>query len=189
MEEIEECEVYGPLTTLQYLQWLTAHELEGHIGPHDPTYPSSQYLDLVTDDTISTFLDTSPLYDSDLCEWRDLPRMHDERDIRVCFKGIVASIIRTLGKSPSDDTVQREVCTTDYRGLLHVDSQHVDIQTSPAMVIRATGPSFENPLPRQVDDTIVLGYSNVASCFEIITEEEFSEDEKFYAEQSSVFAR
>lgn len=187
MDEIEVSEVYGPVTTLQYLQWLSAPDLNGHIRPFEADYAASQYLDVSSDTDIDAFLRDSSLYNCETREWRDLPNMQNERDIRARLKRIVSSIIHALGKPSAGDDIIREVHTTDYQGLLHVGQGSGDYSTAPAMVIRATGPSFDTPPSRE--GALRLGYSNITSCFEVITEEEFSEDEAFYAEQSSVFAR
>lgn len=180
-------EYYGPVTALQYLQWLTAHELDGHIGPFDETYAASQYLDLATDDDIAMYLESSSLYDFDQGQWQALDSLEHECDVRARLREIVTSIIQHFGKAPIDGSVLREVHDTNFRGLPHLEERFQVHHSSPALVIKATGPSFEEPAEH--GDGPRLGYSNIASCFEILTEEDIDENEAYYTEQSSVFAR
>lgn len=189
MDTHTDLEAHGPVTELQYLQWLTAHELDGHVGPFEDTYAASQYLDLATDDDIRDYLAKSPLYDCDQREWRDLANLDHERDIRARLEDIVASILRSLQKPPADASLRREVINTNFEGMPHLEQHSVDHRTSPALVIRATGPSFEAPSVRAGDERRTLGYSNIASCFDIVPESDIDEEDIYYVEQSSVFAR
>lgn len=191
MSEESDLGYHGPVTSLQYHQWLAANDLESHIGSLSPSYVASQYLDLATDLAIENYLGTSSLYDCDRCEWVDLPSLERERDVRARFVEIIGSIIRGLGKSPVDGSTVREVHNTGFREFSHIGAYPVDHGTSPAVVIRATGPSFEDPAAHtsHTAHDVRMGYSNVSSCFEVITEDDYDEDEIYFTEQSSVFAR
>lgn len=180
----------GPVTNLQHLQADNTPTLHGHIKPFGATYAATQYLDLASDAEIERFLESSPLYDTEKEEWTDLVCLKYERDIRTRILQIVSTIVTVFGNHPVHGSVVREVCSTGYKGLRHVELDSALHTTSPAMVIRARGPSFEDPPTMQDDaDAPELGYSNVASCLHILLEETLQRTDQFYAEQSAVFAK
>lgn len=184
-----EPEIQDALTKLEYLTCLTAHELKGHIEPFGDDYAASQYLDLASDDEISKFLESGSLYDVEKREWRGLGEAECERDVRAMFTTIINAIISNLGRKTESSRTQRFARTTNYSMFAHVEQHGADQCGGPAMVIMATGPSFEDPPRSDGGLDTPFGYTNIASCFQIVMEGDFSEDAQYYADESSVFAR
>ncbi|KAF5341001.1 hypothetical protein D9611_006092 [Ephemerocybe angulata] len=125
------------------------------------------YAKAIPLDEIDTFLETSPLYDSKKKRWVGVPRVaRVEDDLYEPFVKIIQAIIDGPGKPKDGVTSTRTAIDTHDISFIHHDS---DKLTRPDLAILATGPSFEEPLPKEGQKRVrgyMVGYSNVASVFD-----------------------
>lgn len=187
MDSEEFCE--GPVTNMDVIHCRICPELSGHLDLFSPSYAATQYLELATDDEIHAFLQTSPLYDTTAREWTNLVPLELESDIFARIHEIVTTVVATFAVAPTDESVTREICRTNYAAFAHVEKVASYDRSSPAMVVKAAGPSFQNPPGSAGETAPTLSYTNVASCFHIQIEASMHEDDVYYAQESSVYAR
>lgn len=174
---------------MQVLRWVAEEELSGHIETYSADYAASQYMDIATDEEIDLFLKSTPLYDNDAREWTHLVDLEAECDIYARIHHIIQTVVSSLGRVSSEEGVSREVVATNYRRLAHVEQRDMGDASTPAIVVKATGPSFEDPVHDEQGDATPLGYTNIASCFHVRLEELLYDEDVYYAQESGIFAR
>ncbi|KAF6760863.1 hypothetical protein DFP72DRAFT_1062604 [Ephemerocybe angulata] len=137
------------------------------IPEYDQDYLRSLYAKSIPSDMIETFLETSPLYDSKKKRWVGVPRVARlEDDLYKPFVKIIQAIIDGPGKPKKGVKSTRTAIDTHDKSFIHHDS---DKLTRPDLAILATGPSFQEPLPKEGQTRVpgyMVGYSNVASVFD-----------------------
>lgn len=165
-------------------QWITA--LRAHIHPYPETYDLSQYHELASDDDIDTFLQSDELWDSSTKQWKYVAAATSQDELQTGLRDVLASIISTLGSSRESEGTREACCVLDASQFLHAESKPTNVRSSPPLVIKASGPSFEVPDPTSNERD--LGYTNVASCVSVALEEWMNNDDVRNTEESSVYA-
>ncbi|KAF6760883.1 hypothetical protein DFP72DRAFT_1003477, partial [Ephemerocybe angulata] len=149
---------------------------------YDPDIPSGP---------IKTFLSTTPLYDDKRKCWVTIPPVAErEEDMYDPFLEVIKSILANLVIPNEGAKSTREAFDTHKTSFPH----HDGAKTRPDIAIVATGPSFEDPLPADLDltnsggeTTRLVGYSNVASVFDLKRNKDNSRVEQI--KQLAVYAK
>lgn len=165
-------------------------ELKSYIGAYDDTYVHTQYQALATDDEIAAFLEAEPLWDSAAMEWTTVAKAPNLEKLRASVCDVINSIISTMGKAPDDGFVTREAHTTLHHPLAHRERNEWLRGGNPAIVVRATGPSFEDQhTTAERRSLALLAYSNLATYIDVGRECAMTSDDERNVLNSSVHAR
>ncbi|KAF5340990.1 hypothetical protein D9611_006070 [Ephemerocybe angulata] len=128
------------------------------------------YRNAASDRQIKNFLVTSGLYDFKSRTWTDIPTdPQANEDMRAPFAKVIQKIIDGLGNVRKTRSV---VDTHDTSFTHYYDSTQVSM---PSLAIKATGPSFAHPRNTAEPKPIAIGFSNVASVFDIRRDPDTSE--------------
>ncbi|KAF6760728.1 hypothetical protein DFP72DRAFT_1091935 [Ephemerocybe angulata] len=97
--------------------------------------------------------------------WGDIP---EEIELEDELYAPLLKIIKHIVEGPGKGLGSREAIDTHIRWFVHHDGE----KTRPDIAIKATGPSFQVPLPMASQKSgeppiVVVGYSNVASVFDV----------------------
>ncbi|KAF5341174.1 hypothetical protein D9611_006062 [Ephemerocybe angulata] len=134
------------------------------------------YKDTVSERRIDAFLAKSTLYDLERQVWVDIPKKtEDNADLTSLYLGVIKTIIDELGHSKGT----REVVDARDTEFSHLDDRTQS--SKPGIAIKATGPSFSLP-----DGGRAIGFSNVASVFDVKRDMEVGED---HVDQLAVYNR
>ncbi|KAF6760834.1 hypothetical protein DFP72DRAFT_959503 [Ephemerocybe angulata] len=134
------------------------------------------YKDTVSERRIDAFLAKSTLYDLERQVWVDIPKKtEDSANLTSLYLGVIKTIIDELGHSKGT----REVVDARDTEFPHLDDRTQS--SKPSIAIKATGPSFSLP-----DGGRVIGFSNVASVFDVKRDVEVCEDD---VDQLAVYNR
>lgn len=110
-------------------------------------------------------------------------------DLKAGLRDVFDAIIGKLGKKPADGQETREVHLTDGNHLAHLERYPCSGGTSPTIVVRGTGPSFQDPLRSSKNDAAALAFSNSVTFFEVIPEAEMSSDDAHNVQDSALYSR
>ncbi|KAF6760830.1 hypothetical protein DFP72DRAFT_1092123 [Ephemerocybe angulata] len=127
------------------------------------------YMTEELDDSIAEFLEQSPLYDSKAKRWAKIPRsVNNEKKLYKPYRKIIKAILKGPGKGDDGCTTTRKVVDTHSSWIKHYDEVTA---TKPDIAIVATGPSFEEPIPKSSKERnpgeVHVGFCNIASVFDI----------------------
>lgn len=161
-------------------------DLQRRTCVYPETYVFSQYRDLASDQDIQDFLDSEPLWDSRKKEWITVAKAASLEALRASVMSVVQAIIARLGRRGSDTFAKRTVSSSCGKPLPHLEYYPTKEGSCPPLVIKAIGPSFEDPLAHTGDS---LAYTNVASYLNIIDNELILDDKITYSDDSAVYAR
>lgn len=157
----------------KYLRKAVRQETFGRTLQVSAQWAATQFKKLVPDDIdIEEWLINNALYDSDNQQW--IGSLSDgtatgEEDTYNDVAAICNSIIRSLGRMPSQGTVSRNAVVTNSFRLAHVeDFKNCNYYSQPDIVIVATGNSFEAPKSYDPSDPdTFIGFSNIAGIIEV----------------------
>ncbi|RXW20944.1 hypothetical protein EST38_g4926 [Candolleomyces aberdarensis] len=122
----------------------------------------SLYLNEVTDDEITKFLNETSFYNNG--RWT-LPPSEDLKEVDLYAPYVnIANDIVTRIRGPRANS-RRIAVDSHATQLAHEEEEQTTAYSSPDIVIKATGSSFQIPqtVKRKAGD---LGFSNIASCFD-----------------------
>ena len=143
----------------------------------DEAYAEGLYRSEVKDEHVERCLEEATCYRITEKRWA-IPEMPTTRaDLVSSVLGIIRSVVGMFTKT-TQEGVEREV----------VEMCRYD--EGPALVVRAAGPSFEIPKPRNPGCSLApdIGYSNVATYFSVKLERDIG-GEKKCLEEMAVYAR
>ena len=132
-----------------------------------PVLPRINGAPAVSEDLLKTFLAKTHLYSDDAVRWAHIPEWpRYANDIRSPVISIVTTVIAhmTAESTHTDGSTRSVVETWNVRLAAH-DQATSNRWSSPSLSIVATGPSFELP------ENGPIGYTNIASCIQVVTEE------------------
>lgn len=164
-------------------------ELKAHISAYDRSYADSQYHELASDADIEAFLEAEPLWDHTAKEWTAVANGTTLEDVRAHVRDIVDAIISKLGRKPVDGCVTRKAHSTAHSPLPHRERNLYVGGTSPAIVVTATGPSFEGSQQALEQQLLPLAFSSVATYIDVGQEADMTADEICNVLNSSIYAR
>ncbi|KAF5340993.1 hypothetical protein D9611_006074 [Ephemerocybe angulata] len=151
-------------------QQLTVLTELGKTGRVKKEYLHTLYNTPELNDSISDFLRDSPLYDSANNHWAEVPdSVDDEKVLYAPYIKIIQAILDGPGQSNANgSTASRIAVDTHKTNLVHYD---METQTKPDIVIKATGPSFQEPIPLSKQDPasgmVHIGWCNIACVFDV----------------------
>lgn len=163
-------------------------ELGRRTSAYPDDYVFSQYHELASEQSIREFLVAEPLWNSDQKEWIAVARATSSEALRVAVRDVVEAIIQNFGSRLANSSVTRNACITRRR-FPHRDYYHTERGSRPPIVIKASGPSFEDPIGTSPETVPEVGYTNAASCFNVRQAQKLRDDDLYHAEQSAVFAK
>ncbi|KAF5340996.1 hypothetical protein D9611_006097 [Ephemerocybe angulata] len=142
----------------------TALEELGIVPEVDSSFLKGLYRSLATDKAIKEFLASTSLYDTKEERWTDIPKTpRKESELYAPFHKIITAIAIVEGLGKAGDT--REVVDTHAVSFQHRDN--LSHTSKPDVAIVATGPSFQLPQGFNGPKPEGVGYSNVASVWDI----------------------
>jgi hypothetical protein len=135
----------------------------GHVEYSEDIIPKGCNVMAVSDREIDQFLEVASVYDEEERLWRLPLDATTSSEIRTPIRKIITSIIRFLGwktKSRGRFAGIRTVMDTHTKPLLHKGHSLLEF-SSPSLVVKASGPSFQGAQEDPSD------YTGVATCIEI----------------------
>lgn len=170
---------------MKVYKWLSA--MREHLYPYAETYAATQYHDLASDKAIEAFLQSEDLWDSSAREWKALLDAGTQENLEMSVRDVMDAIITKLGRSHAIEGSTREARRVPSASeFAHMNYHATTTRTSPPVMIRACGPSFETPDGAVTDQD--LGYTNAASCVSVGLEAYMPDDDIYHVEQSSIHA-
>ncbi|KAJ3529689.1 hypothetical protein NMY22_g8894 [Coprinellus aureogranulatus] len=152
------------------------------------TYAHEVYQDLLDDSKIHDFLDSSGSYDSKSEKWNLSQDTTTEGLIRSVSK-VVRSIMERFVKSARPEVKRTLVNMHNAKG--NEEKNEDGYKHCPTLVVRATGPSFEDPAPAPSSSSKArcsVAFSNVASYLSVKPDSE-ARSEKEDAQEMETYAR
>jgi hypothetical protein len=143
-------------------------ELASSIIELPATFAASLYHHWATDEAIDAFLKETDVYDTGIDRW-DLPESDKDLKENKVYPRLIKILTAILGclmkKATEEGT--RKIIDTHVTSLRHEEAIETMYFTRPDISVKAEGPSFQLPITETKED---IGYSNMASCFEIKVE-------------------
>ncbi|KAJ2913673.1 hypothetical protein MD484_g6739, partial [Candolleomyces efflorescens] len=145
------------------------------------TFAASLYNNKATDEAIEAFLRETNVYNTELCRW-DLPESHPKLLEAEVYERLI-NILNSILKHFMPDEIEngsRVIVDTHSTALHHEEAIETKFFTRPDISVKAQGPSFQFPAKETKED---VGYSNMASCFEIKVENKRTSGRKTLMEE------
>ena len=157
-----------PDRALEHKKELTLPELGEVVELEDASFAHSLYHDLASDSAIDGFLKKSRVFCSTERRWK-LPQSYTkliDDNFYTPFHNVISSVVRHFWRDAFAGKT-RQVLDTHDTDLRHCEQDPSSHSSRPSLVVRAEGPSFQQPTTAPGAKPSKVGFSNIASCFEI----------------------
>ncbi|KAJ2914981.1 hypothetical protein MD484_g5413, partial [Candolleomyces efflorescens] len=143
-------------------------ELGPAIELKTPSFARSLYHHLADDSAVDAFLKVSRFYSLPERRWK-LPRNHTkliDTNFYTPFCNIISSVVRRFWGDASRQR-SREVVDTHAAELRHSEEDPSTHTSSPSIVIKAKGSSFQDARGQNGRPPAKIGFSNITTCIEV----------------------